>query len=144
MTGGAQAELAGYIAHQRLWVACMRKNRIDVPDPDKFGAITITIKKTKAWLTAGETCKSLIVSMPESVRQMRQQKLTPAEISLAFALSKCMQTHGMPSYPDPGPDGYVSEDKDKNIDESSATWQKANRACAAMIPQPKVSGTPGG
>lgn len=141
--GGAQAELAGYVSHQRAWVACMRQHAIDLPDPDRYGVVSVR-QKSKGYLDAYLACRSLVVPMPASVQQLQRPKLTAAEIRQMVALAKCMQTHGMPSYPDPGSDGYTATEKEQQIDETSGAWAKAHAACQSIVPAPSTTGTPRG
>lgn len=142
--GNAQTELADFITHQRAWVACMRQHNIDLPDPDRYGNVVTGKKKDTATMAAIEACKSFYVPVPKSVQEMQRPKLTSTQIAQMVALAKCMQTHGMPDYPDPGPDGYTPEDKERAIDETSAAWQRAHAACASVIPTPSTTGIPQG
>jgi hypothetical protein len=126
----------------------MRKHSVDLPDPDKFGAV-IPKSLNKGSSTFGDAtaaCKPLQVPKPSSVELAQRPKMTSAEIKLLFAYSKCMQTHGLPSFPDPDPDGYSTEAQDKTIEalQSSSGYQKAAKVCDPMIPRPKFTGTPQG
>lgn len=48
----------------------------------------------------------------------------------AVAYAKCMRENGLPSWPDPGPNGAFPN-ADGSLDRTSAAYQKANAACDA-------------
>lgn len=49
-----------------------------------------------------------------------------------LAYAHCMQTHGVPQFPDPQPNGAI--DMPSGIDPSSPTFQKARQDCKSLLP----------
>jgi hypothetical protein len=139
VAGGAQAELADYLVHQRAWVACMHQHNVDLPDPDKFGRILLRSrdKGNPAFEVAAKACRSLEMPMPGSVASMANPKLTDAEKAVKRKYSACMQKHGAPDFPDPGPDGQFL---DKQWNQTSAGATGATKACASIIGDPTNPG----
>jgi len=132
--GGVQAELAAYIEHQRSWVRCMHEHGVDVPDPDKYGTIRMAERPPE---NAQKACKPLKVAVPASVERLALPPLTAAEKKIKKDYSRCMQTHGAPDFPDPGPDGYSL---DTSWDQTSAGAAQATKACAPIIGNPVPAG----
>jgi len=67
----------------------------------------------------------------------------------ALQFSKCMRTHGVPSFPDPkfGGAGKVSlkiGGGPSGIDPRSSQFQAAQKACQSILPGPKQAGPGGG
>ena len=52
----------------------------------------------------------------------------------ALKLSQCMRSHGVPNFPDPGPDGELSIGPGSGIDPGSPAFQSAQRACRSLLP----------
>lgn len=132
--GGVQAELAAYIEHQRSWVRCMHEHGVDVPDPDKYGTIRMTERPPEK---AQMACKPLKVAVPASVERLALPPLTAAEKKIKQDYSRCMQTHGAPDFPDPGPDGHFL---DTPWDQASAGAVQAGKVCAPIIGDPVPTG----
>jgi hypothetical protein len=51
-----------------------------------------------------------------------------------LAFSACMRSHGFPSFPDPDSTGRIHIPTGSAIDESSAEYQSALRACHSLVP----------
>jgi len=74
----------------------------------------------------------------------RNRQLTPAEqkhvLALASKYYHCMQTHGLPNFPDPttGPNGEVSillGNANNAIDSNSPQYQTAEQTCQSLHAQ---------
>jgi hypothetical protein len=65
------------------------------------------------------------------VRAAGQSTQSPYQQSLAF--SKCMRSHGDPSWPDPGPGGAFPNENG-SLDKSSPQFKKASAACKNVQP----------
>jgi hypothetical protein len=61
------------------------------------------------------------------------QTLTKQEKAVRFA--ECIRAHGVPHFPDPGPDG----DYDFGVDVTREVWLKATDACKALQPPGALS-----
>jgi hypothetical protein len=48
--------------------------------------------------------------------------------------SDCMRTHGVPNFPDPGPDGGISLSGGSGLNPSSPAFQAAQKSCGAQLP----------
>jgi hypothetical protein len=129
---GPAAELATYVAAQQKWVACMRQHGFDLPDPDAHGLVKLTgfpksqPKARAAWVA----CQPLAVAVPESVQRLQTTPLTPAQQAIERRYATCMQTHGAPDFPDPGPDGDF---KFQDWNQTSAGAAQATKACEPII-----------
>lgn len=55
--------------------------------------------------------------------------------------SQCMRAHGVPKFPDPGPNGElrIAAGPDTGIDPNSATFKAAQQACKALEPTPPAA-----
>lgn len=135
-------DTAAYVDSQRKWVACMRKNGVDLPDPDTKGQVDLTgqgsaLKKNPTFLGASQKCADLRATVPKDLEADRL-KLTPAQIEAQRDYAACMQKNGALDFPDPGPDGYSGDDNSGAPvwDQSSAGARRAARVCAPIIGGP--------
>jgi hypothetical protein len=140
-TSGAasDSDVASYLDGVRSWVACLRKEGVDVTDPDPTGQVTFpgdaaALKSDPEFLAAQEKCRSLEVPAPEAIQELRRPKLSAEQIETRRTYAECMQRSGAPDFPDPGSDGYSS--RDSTWDQTSSGARKATRACAAIIGDP--------
>lgn len=140
--GGAD-EIAAYIEGQRTYVACMRENGIDLPDPDAKGRIDYgnagnagAMKKDPKFLGASQKCASLAPPVPESLEKANNPKLTPEQLKVRRDYADCMQKNGAPDFPDPGPDGDWGGSSGSEWDQTSAGAQRATRICAPINGDP--------
>lgn len=103
--------VAQYVDAQRKWVKCMREQGYDLPDPDAKGAVDLSAfaaqtklaKTDPKWIAANQKCQPLQQPAPDGLNS--QPPLTPEQIAARRNYAKCMRANGMPSWPDPGPDG---------------------------------------
>ena len=140
-TSGAasDSDVASYLNGVRSWVACLRKEGVDVTDPDPTGQVTFpgdaaALKSDPTFTAAQQKCRSLEVPVPEAIQELRQPKLSAEQIATQRQYAECMQRSGAPDFPDPGSDGYPSRDSQWN--QTSAGARKASRACAPIIGDP--------
>ena len=138
-SSAADSDVAGYLEGVRQWVACLRKEGVEVTDPDPTGQVTFpgdaaALKSDRSFLAAQEKCRSLEVPAPESIQELRRPKLSAEQIDTRREYAECMRRSGAPDYPDPGPDGYP--DRGSKWDQTSAGARKATRACASIIGDP--------
>jgi hypothetical protein len=115
---------------------CMRSNGVaDYPDPGSSGAPP---KKTPQQLgvsssqfqAAQRACQHLLPNggngpTPAALQQMRTE---------ALEFSRCMRTHGVTTFPDPGSDGRIPDPASFGIDQGSPQFQAANPACRESGP----------
>ncbi|MFE5487314.1 hypothetical protein [Streptomyces sp. NPDC056527] len=139
--GGDQAEIAEYVAAKRKWVACMREQGFDYPDPGPLGQIETdgdtnrAMKKNPKFTVAQEKCKEFNVTVPMAVEKAMRPKMTPEQIKTAREFADCMQNNGAPDFPDPGPDGYPTVNENDGVqdwDPSTAGAKRAGRVCAPI------------
>jgi hypothetical protein len=52
----------------------------------------------------------------------------------AVAYSACMRSHGVPDYPDPGPDGNLPKGNAQAFEVTDSQFQTAERACRHLLP----------
>lgn len=106
--------VAAYVEAQRKWVACMREQGFDLPDPDAKGRVELSgddnrrFKADPKFLAAHETCKEFNVEVPAELEPKREP-LTAQQIARLRDYSKCMRESGMPDYPDPDANGEIPE-----------------------------------
>jgi hypothetical protein len=56
--------------------------------------------------------------------------------NVALEFSHCMQSHGVPNFPDPNSGGEIPKDQVVAVDPASPQFQAAQRACARIDPGP--------
>jgi len=78
-----------------------------------------------------------MVAMPASVQALVDPPLTAEQKAIKRRYATCMQTHGAPDFPDPGPDGNFAM---RQWNETSAGAARATRACASIIGEPIATG----
>jgi hypothetical protein len=67
--------------------------------------------------------------------------LTPAQRAAQLAYSRCMQTHGVPNFPDPDSQGHITVQGGPGsaFDPNSPTFQNAEKACQSKQPKPTAA-----
>ncbi|MFI8291826.1 hypothetical protein EAO71_16275 [Streptomyces sp. ms191] len=140
---GGKDEIAAYVDGQRAYVTCMRKNGVDLPDPDARGRIdygtggnALTLKKNPKFVAASQKCASLAPAVPESLEKADNPKLTPEQLKTRRDYAACMQKNGAPDFPDPGPDGDWGGSSGSEWNQTSAGARRATRLCAAINGDP--------
>jgi len=117
---------------------CMRSNGVpNWPDPNSSGAFDKS-KLTSQRLGAPS-------SRVQAARRACSRLLpnggagpTPAQVQQAKAqglrFSRCVRSHGVPSFPDPGSDGRIPDPASVGIDQGSPKFEAANQACGKYRP----------
>jgi hypothetical protein len=124
------------------YAQCMRKNGVDMPDPQFDGGGIMqrgpdestpraTMEKAEA------ACKEIREAMEPSEPPSEEEQKEMKEAALAHA--QCMRDHGIEKFPDPtfSADGgmQVRIDKRSGIDPQDPDFQKAQEACRDKMPQ---------
>ena len=130
----ASAQVNEAVAYAR----CMRSNRIpNFPDPDSRGVFDKSklapqqLGASSSRVHAAErACRHLLPNggsgpAPAQVQQMRAQGLQ---------FSQCVRSHGLPTFPDPGSDGRISDPATVGVDQGSPKFEAANQACREYRP----------
>ena len=134
------------------FVACLRDNGLDLPDPQfgpegpRFSDPSILLRidfRSSEFLDAMEACDSLLAALQPDVDP--EQQAEQAEQQLAFA--ECMRREGV-DFPDPDPiQGFTigsmrGADGGLAIDPFSPEFQAASTVCAAEIGMNMQPGQP--
>ena len=125
---------------------CMRANGVpNFPDPSTSGGIELNAgsgldPNSPQFQKAQTKCQKLL---PNGGRPSQQQIAKAEQQALAF--SKCMRSHGVPNFPDPQfstNGGFGVRVKiggpGSGLDPNSPTFQRAQQACAKVLPGLKV------
>jgi hypothetical protein len=105
---------------------CVRQHGVsDMPDPQNgHFLLPGDVESNPNWPSAVQACQHF---MPGG-----QLGGNSGNSSALLAYSHCMQTHGVPQYPDPASNGAI--DMPKSIDPNSPTVQKAEQECKSYLP----------
>jgi hypothetical protein len=113
--------------------ACMRAHgEPKFPDPDAQGQVKQQLRaagidvSSAGFQAADSACRSKLPnrgSSPMTPDQLHQMK------AVALKFSRCIRAHGFPNYPDPGSDGREPDPTSVGIDDQSAKYKAADRAC---------------
>ena len=134
-----------YVDAQRQWVACMRKEGYNVPDPDAKGFVDLgaflaaaKMPKTDPGFTAAQQqCASVRATVPAELLPS-QPPLTPQQLENRRKYARCMRENGMTGWPDPGADGEFPADKVGEM----TTAEQADNIRALQICDPVLDGRP--
>ncbi|WP_369275966.1 hypothetical protein AB5J55_43990 [Streptomyces sp. R11] len=111
--GEPDSEVARYAESQRKVVACLRKEGVDVPDPDARGEIDTTSlgnwKQDAATRQAMEKCQPLGLPVPDSIREALEPTQSPEDAKKNRRYATCMQENGAPDFPDVDEKGNFSD-----------------------------------
>ena len=136
-TGGASSS-GSAVGQAIAYADCLRAHGVqNWPDPNSSGVFD------KAKLTLGQlgvsghrlqaaevACRHLLPNGDQPPDQA--QILRVKALGLAFA--RCVRSHGLPSFPDPGSDGRIPDPGSVGIGQGSPKFQAANRACGKYRP----------
>ena len=138
-TGNADDKAAKGEEAALEWAQCMRKNGVDVPDPqvDSQGRLVIAPDSTprnrddEAVRRAGEACADLMrKALPDPGAISKEEEARMRDAALAF--TKCMRAQGI-DMPDPSTQGGgVSVPLQPN----DPAFAKAAEACKDKLPFP--------
>jgi hypothetical protein len=59
---------------------------------------------------------------------------TSPQVSEALAFSRCMRSHGVPGFPDPGSTGAIPKVALQQLGVGTARFQSAQRGCSHLLP----------
>ncbi len=90
---------------------------MDVPDPGPSGGLTVTGKDKTKLNSAMRACAAY---NPKGTGG----PVTPAQLAQLRRWAACIRAHGLPSFPDPRPDGGFTLDK-----KDKAKFDVAQQAC---------------
>jgi hypothetical protein len=132
------------------WAACMRANGDpDQTDPtiDQYGVINITIPQgvtetsisSEAHGSSGP-CSQYELAAENVLRAANPVAPPPTQAQLVQYVD-CMRIHGVPDYPDPGPNNETKFPAD--VDPNSPTFENANEVCGKQVNAPAwwIAGT---
>ena len=122
---------------------CMRDHGIsDFPDPEPGGGIAVQAgpgsdldPNNPQYKAADEACRSLLPPPPTEEQQEEER----ADM-LEYA--KCMREHGLPTFPDPEPNGGINIDAGEHpeLDPNNSQFQAADKACGGSGADTNSSG----
>lgn len=132
------------------WATCMRvngdPNQTD-PTIDQYGVINITIPQgvadtsisSEAHGSSGP-CSQYELAAENAFHAANPVAPPPTQAQLLQYVG-CMRTHGVPDYPDPGPNNETKFPAD--VDPNSPTFENANRVCGKQVNAPAwwIAGT---
>jgi len=131
---GGVAKPSGAVA----FASCMRSHGVpNWPDPNSSGVFDKS-RLTSQQLGAGSSrvqaaqtaCRRLLPNggsrpNPAQLQQVKAQ---------ALQFSRCVRSHGVPSFPDPASDGRIPDPATVGIDQGSPKFEAANQACRRYRP----------
>ncbi len=129
---GSTTTQSGALAFAR----CMRSHGVaNYPDPTSAGGL---VKESLQQLgvsssrfqSASSACNHLLPNggsgpNPAQVQQARAQ---------ALQFARCLRSHGVPNFPDPGSDGRIPDPASVGINQGSPKFEAANQACGKYRP----------
>lgn len=132
------------------WASCMRANgdpgQTD-PVIDQYGVINITIpdgvSQTLSSQVHGSTgpCSQYELAAENDLQAADPVAPAPTQAQLTQYVD-CMRTHGVPNYPNSGPNGET-DFRAAGVDPNSPTFENANDVCGKQINAPSwwIAGT---
>jgi hypothetical protein len=124
----------------RQFAQCLRDHGIDVDDPDAEGTVKAGAEVDKRTLGAAyEACRDFAPAKAE-----KGHDLTPAELDQLRRFAQCLRDHGVPDWPDPGPDGDFGNDPAVVNAKNSPHMRSAMEACQSLLPGSNDPGVKGG
>jgi hypothetical protein len=115
---------------------CMRANGVShYSDPNSSGQL---VKESPQQLgvsssqfqSAERACRHLLPNGGSGPDAAQEQQVK----AQALRFSRCVRSHGVPNFPDPGSDGRIPDPATVGIDQGSPAFQAANQACRADRP----------
>jgi hypothetical protein len=116
--------------------SCMRSNGVpNWPDPDSSGRtpksrlehLGVSDSRLQA---ARSACRHLLPNGGRPPNQAQLQQIG----AQALRFSRCVRSHGVPNFPDPGSDGRIPDPATAGVDQGSPKFQAANQACGKYRP----------
>lgn len=136
--GGSPASHAARENGAVAFAACMRSNRVpNWPDPNSSGVFDkskLTLQQlgvSSSRLQAAQSaCNHLLPNGSSGPSAARLQQ----ERAQGLAFARCVRSHRLPNFPDPGSDGRIPDPASVGIDQGSPKFKAANVACAKNRP----------
>jgi hypothetical protein len=130
------------------WAACMRSNgdpsQTD-PTIDAYGVINITMRDVSQAVASeahgnSGPCSQYELAAENALRGGQQYQ--PPDQAQMIRYTDCMRTHGVPKYPDPGPNGKT-DFNGTGVDPNNPLVENANTICGKQINAPAwwIAGT---
>ncbi len=125
------------------WATCMRANDDpDHTDPtiDQYGVINITLPPGVSQALSAQAhgssgpCSQYELAAENDLRTADPVAPPPTEGQLV-QYTDCMRTHGVPNYPDPGPDDETNFNG-TGVDPNSPSVENANKVCGMNLDFP--------
>ena len=132
------------------WASCMRANgdpnQTD-PTIDQYGVINITIPDGVSDTLSGQVhgstgpCSQYELAAENDLQAADPVAPPPTQAQLLQYVD-CMRTHGVPNYPNSGPNGET-DFRDAGVDPNSPAFVNANKICGSQINAPTwwIAGT---
>jgi hypothetical protein len=115
---------------------CMRSSGVpSFPDPNGSGGIPkeslqqLGISSSR-YQAAQRACRHLLPNGGRPPDQAQRQRV----IAIAVMFARCVRSHGVPGFPDPGSDGRIPDPSTVGIDQGSPRFRAANQACGRYRP----------
>ena len=127
----ASAPQNGAVAFAR----CMRSHGVpNYPDPTRSGLVKESLEQlgvsSSRFQSASSACNHLLPNGGRGPTSARVQQMK-AE---ALQFSRCVRSHGVPNFPDPGSDGRIPDPATVGINQGSPKFEAANQACGKYRP----------
>ena len=104
------------------------------PDPTKSGLVKESLQQlgvsSSRFQSASSACDHLLPNGGSGPTAARVQQVR-AE---ALQFSRCVRSHGVPNFPDPGSDGRIPDPATVGINQGSPKFEAANQACRKYRP----------
>jgi len=113
----------------------MRSHQVpNYPDPTRNGLAKESPHQlgvsTTQFQRAQSACRHLLPNGDQPPNQAERRQVR----AQALQFSRCVRTHGVPNFPDPGSDGRIPDPATVGIDQGSPKFQTANQACGKYRP----------
>lgn len=113
------------------FASCMRRHGVpSFPGPNADGVFPFQGNSLSPQFQAAQKVCSGLAHLPGPPSPAEQAKLT--EQALVFA--KCMRSHGVPNFPEPGNHGGNGTSSTSGAGGNSAFFQRAEQACRKLAP----------
>jgi len=140
LTAGCGGSKDHRATHQgNTWLSfssCMRSNGVSsYPDPvgsgppPKESLQQLGVSEAR-FQSAEAACRHLLPGGGGPPSQAEQQHVK----ALGLAFARCVRSHGVSTFPDPGSDGRIPDPATVGINQGSPKFQAANTACATYRP----------
>jgi hypothetical protein len=101
----------------------------NMPEPNSSGQLQVTAGQSLPDFNSPQfqaAAKACVALQPAGVAPNPGQQAQQLAANVKYA--KCMRSHGLPDFPDPGTDGFFDL---QNINVNSSQVLAANKACAS-------------